>query len=119
MIELIPYLTAFSLIFAFIALCVSISNLMRWKKIEPDTMKARIFLDKSFIDNNFKLTLVIVIIVGGVLSLHSLMEYFEIIGVDFAGFYFLYHGMLPVATGILAIISFLWYKLLNMKFRQE
>ncbi len=118
MIELIPYLTAFSLIFAFIATCISISNLIRWKKIEPDTMKARVFLNKSFIDNNFKLTLVIVIIAGGLVSLHSLLEYFELVGIDFKGFYIFYYGLLPVVTGTLMLMAYMWYKLLNVKSKQ-
>lgn len=115
MIELIPYLTAFSLIFAFIAVCISISNLIHWKKIEPDTMKARVFLNKSFIDNNFKLTLVMVIISGGLVSLHSLMEYFDFIGLDFKEFDIFYYGLLPVTTGTLMLMAYIWYKLLNVK----
>lgn len=118
MIALIPYLIAFSLIFAVIAAYISILNLIRWKKIEPDTMKARVFLDKSFIDNNFKLTLVIVIIVGGLVSLHSVMEFFDLVGVDLKKLDIFYYGLLPVTTGTLMLMAYMWYKLLNMKSKQ-
>jgi hypothetical protein len=116
-IELVPYLMAFSLIFAVIAIFISIYNWIRWKKIEPKTMKARVFLDKKFLDTNFKLTLITVMIIGGLLSLHSIMEYFELVGIDFKGFYIYYYSLLPVATACLMLMAFMWSKLLNMKFK--
>ena len=118
MIELVPYLTVFSLIFAVLAIFICIINWIRWKKTEPETTKARVFLDKKFLDTNFKLSLVTVVIVGGMVSLHSIMEYFELVGIDFAGFYIYYYSLLPIATGCLVLLSILWFKLLNMKFKQ-
>lgn len=118
MIELVPYLMAFSLLFAAVAAYISIINWLHWKNIETDTMKAMVFLDKSFLKSNFKLTFVTIVLVGGIVSLHSLMEYFELVGIDFLGYYPLYYGMLPVATGSLMLMAFLWYRLLNKKFRK-
>ncbi|TRZ87894.1 MAG: hypothetical protein D4R88_08690 [Methanosarcinales archaeon] len=63
-IEFVPYLMMLSLVFAGLAICISIFNWIRWKKIEPETTKARVFLDKKFLNTNFKLTFVIVVIVG-------------------------------------------------------
>ena len=117
MIALVQYLITFSLLFTVIAACLSIINWRRWNNIETDTMKARVFLDKSFLNSNFKLTFVTVVVVGGMVSLHSLMEYLELDGTDFAGFDLLYYGMLPLATGCLMLLAYMWYKLLNMKFR--
>ena len=117
-IEFVPNLMILTLVFAGIAICISIYNWIRWKKIEPETTKARVFLDKKFLDTNFKLTFVTVVIVGGMLSLHSIMEYFELVGIDFAGFYIYYYSLLPIATGCLVLLSILWFKLLNMKFKQ-
>jgi len=117
MIETVPYLMAISLLFAVIAACISILNWIRWNNIETDTMKARVFLDKSFLKSNFRMTIATVVIVGGMVGLHSLMEYFEIVGIDFTGFYLFYYGLLPVATGCLMLMAYLWYKLLHIKFK--
>jgi len=118
MIELVPYLMAFSLIFAVLAICISIHNWIRWKKIEPETTKARVFLDKKFLDINFRLTLATVVIVGGMVSFHSIMEYFELAGISFEGFYIYYYSLLPVATACLMLMAYMWFKLLNMKFKK-
>jgi hypothetical protein len=118
MIELVPYLAMLSLIFAVLAIFICIINWIRWKKIEPETRKARVFLDKKFLDINFKLTLVTVVIVGGMMSLHTIMEYFQLVGIDFAGFYIYYYSLLPVAMGCLVLMSYMWFKLLNMKFKK-
>ncbi len=118
MIEFVPYLMAISLLFAVIAACISVLNWMHWNKIETDTMKARVFLNKSFLKSNFRLTIATVVIVGGMVGLHSLMEYLELTGIDIKGFYLFYYGLLPVATGCLMLMAYSWYKLLHMKFRE-
>ena len=117
-IEFVPYFMMLTLVFAGLAIFISIINWIRWKKIEPETTKARVFLDKKFLDTNFKLTLFTVVIVGGMVTLHSVMEYYELIGDDFARFYFYYYGILPLAMGSLVLMSYMWFKLLNMKFKQ-
>ena len=117
-IEFVPNLMMLTLVFAGIAICISIINWIRWKKIEPETTKARVFLDKKFLDTNFKLTFVTVVIVGGMLSFHSIMEYFELVGIDFAGFYLYYYSLLPLAMGCLVLLSYMWFKLLNMKLKK-
>lgn len=118
MIELVPYLMGISLLFAVIAACISILNWISWNKIETDTMKARVFLDKSFLKSNFRITIATVVIVGGMLGQHSLMEYFELVGIEFSGFYIFYYGLLPVATFCLMLMAYMWYKLLNRKFKK-
>ena len=117
-IEFVPNLMMLTLVFAGIAIYISIINWIRWKKIEPETTKARVFLDKKFLDTNFKLTFVTVVIVGGMLSFHSIMEYFELVGIDFAGFYLYYYSLLPLAMGCLVLLSYMWFKLLNMKLKK-
>lgn len=118
MIELVPYMMAISLLFAVIAACISILNWISWNKIETDTMKARVFLDKSFLKSNFRVTIATVVIVGGMVGLHSLMEYLELVGMDFSGFYIFYYGLLPVATFCLMLMAYMWHKLLNMKLKE-
>lgn len=119
MIDLVPYLMAFSLFFAAIATYISIINWIRWNNIETETLKARVFLDKSFLKSNFRLTIATVVIVGGMIGLHSLMEYFELVKFDFSGFYILYYGLLTVATGVLMLMAYLWYRFLHTKFKER
>ncbi len=118
MIEFVAYLLVISMAFTVMAVYFSVINWKRWKEIETDTIKARVFLDRQFLNLNFKITLVSVILVGGMATLHLLMECFELAGFKFSGFYLLYYGMLPVATGILTILAYLWHKLLTMKLKQ-
>ena len=117
-IEFVEYFMMLTLVFAGLAIFISIINWIRWKKIEPETTKARVFLDKKFLDTNFKLTFVTVVFVGGIVSLHSIMEYFELIGIDFAGFYLYYYSLLPLAMGCFVLLSYMWFKLLNMKLKK-
>lgn len=113
MIETYAILVALSLIFAFIAAYFSINSWIRWKESDFDTIKAKVFLDKSFLDYNFKLSLAVVWIVGGLISLHSIMEYIEINGSIPAGFYNVYYGALPVAMLSLVLVTYLWFRLLS------
>ena len=70
------------LMLAVIATYLSVNNLLRWKKIEMDTAKAKVFLDKSFLNNNFKLTLAVV----GLVFIHFiLMEYVQLTGFPLQG----------------------------------
>ena len=48
------------LILAAIVTYHSVNNLLRWKKIEMDTAKGRVFLDKSFLKTNFKINSAVV-----------------------------------------------------------
>jgi hypothetical protein len=57
------------LILAAIATYLSVNNLLRWKKIEMDTAKARIFLDKSFLKTNFRINLAVV----GLVFIHFIL----------------------------------------------
>lgn len=116
-LKLVPYLMVFSLIIAVLAIIISIINWIKWGNIELETTKARVFLDKNFLNTNFKLTLLIIIISGVLISVHSIMEYFQLARMEFAGFYILYYSLLPAATVCFMLIAYYWFKLLNMKFR--
>jgi hypothetical protein len=116
-LEFVPYLAVFSMIISVFAIVISIFNLAKWVNIEPETTKARVFLDRKFLNTNFKLTFLIIIISGVLISIHSTMEYFQIVGVEFSGFYIIYYGLLPAVTVCLLLLAFYWFKLLNMKFR--
>lgn len=113
MIEIYIILVALSLIFAISAAYFSINSWRRWKENDIDTIKAKVFLDKSFLDYNFKLSLALVWIMGGLVSLHSIMEYVQIKGGMSYGFYNVYSGVLPVAMLSLVSVTYTWFKLLS------
>jgi len=63
---------------------LSVRNLVRWKEIGMDTTKAKVFLDKSFLNANFKLTLAAV----GLIFIHFIiMEYLEFTGFPLHGLF--------------------------------
>jgi hypothetical protein len=101
------------LILAFIATYFSIKNLMRWKEMEIDLTRARVFLDKSFLNSNFKLTFLLV----GLLFLHFIiMEYHEVTGNILQGFNFVLYYVTFVASMLaLVLLVYIWYKVLYKK----
>jgi hypothetical protein len=104
---------ALLLILAAIATYLSVKNLLRWKKNEMDTTKARVFLDKSFLNDNFKLTLAAV----GLVFIHFIiMEYAELTGFPLQGFFnVIYFGFFLGSMVALVLLVNLWYKLLHKK----
>ena len=99
------------LILASIATYFSIKNLMRWKEIEIDLTRARVFLDESFLNSNFKLTFLLV----GLLFLHFIiMEYVELTGFPLQGlFNVIYFGSFLGSMLALVLLVYIWYKLLS------
>jgi len=101
------------LILASIATYFSIKNLMRWKEIEIDLTRARVFLDESFLNSNFKLTFLLV----GLLFLHFIiMEYHEVTGIILQGFNLVLYYVTFVASMLaLVLLVNIWYKVLYKK----
>lgn len=101
------------LILGAFATYLSAKNLVRWKEIEIDTTRARVFLDKSFLNANFKLTLTVV----GLVFLHFIqMEYVELTGFPLEGvFHVVYFGLFIGSMVALLMLVYLWYKLLHLK----
>ncbi len=99
------------LMLAAIATYLSVKNLLRWKEIEMDTARARVFLDKSFLNANFKLTLAAV----GLVFIHFIMmEYVEFNGFPLQGlFHVIYFGFFLGSMLALLLLVYLWYKLLH------
>ncbi len=99
------------LILAVIATYLSVKDLLRWKKIELDTAKARVFLDKSFLNINFKLTLAVV----GLVFIHFiLMEYVQLTGFPLQGlFKIFYFGFFLGSILALIWLVYIWHKLLR------
>lgn len=107
-------LISISLIFAIIAVYLSIKSLESWKENDSDIIKARVFLNKSFLNNNFKITLALVWIIIGLVSIHSIMEYLKFNGSIFYGFDLIYYGVLPLAMLSLVLITYMWFKVLSI-----
>lgn len=101
----------FSLIVAAIGVYISLKSWMRLKEIELDTLKARAFLDKTFLYTNFKLTLVVI----GLVTLHMIMESTEFEGTLPSLLHPVYYAVFPVAILILVLMIYTWYRLLHMK----
>jgi uncharacterized membrane protein len=101
------------LILAVIATYLSVNNLLRWKKIEIDTARARVFLDKSFLNTNFKLTLAVV----GLVFIHFiLMEYVQLTGFPLQGLLnVIYLSSFLVSMLALVLLVYTWHKLLSKK----
>jgi hypothetical protein len=116
--EIIYGLIIISYILAVIAAHLSFRNWDRWKDIALDTLKARIFLDKSFLINNFRLSFVTIGIMVGLTSIYLIMEY---TGLDrlSQGLYVFYFCVFPIV--ILSIVqvayAYMWYKLLYKNYK--
>ncbi len=111
MIEISQIAVTLLLLLAAIATYLSIKNFIRWKEIEIDTTRARVFLDRSFLDTNFKLTLVLV----GLLFLHFIiMEYVEFARIVLHGYlHVVYYSVLIVSVLALVLLVHRWYILLH------
>lgn len=114
-IEIYYFSLAFSLIVASIGVYFSLKSWTRLKQIELDILKARIFLDKSFVYTNFKLTLVVI----GLVTFHMIMEYTELGGTLPPELHPVYYGVFPVVILILVQMIHMWYRLLHWKSKND
>ncbi|SNQ61665.1 hypothetical protein [Candidatus Methanoperedens nitratireducens] len=105
----------FSLIAATIGIYLSLKSWMRLRRIELDTLKARAFLDKSFLYTNFKFTLVVI----GLVFLHMILEYIELGGNLPPELHPVYYGIFPVAILVLVLMISTWHKLLYKENRND
>lgn len=116
--EIIYGLIIVSYILAVIAAHLSFRNWDRWKDMALDTVKARIFLDKSFLVDNFKLNFVSIGIMVGLTSIYLIMEYTGLARLS-QGEYVFYFCIFPIV--ILSIVqvayAYMWYKLLYKNYK--
>jgi len=116
--EIIYGLIIISYILAVIAAHLSFRNWDRWKDIALDTLKARIFLDKSFLINNFRLSFVTIGIMVGLTSIYLILEYTGV-NILSQGLYVFYFCIFPIV--ILSIVqvanAYMWYKLLYKNYK--
>ena len=105
-----------SYVSAVLATHFSFKNWIRWKEIEVDTIKARVFLDKSFLINNFRLMFVAIGVMVGLTSTYLLVEYTGI-ETDFTlplRLNLVYFSVFPMALLSFVLVAYarLWYQLL-------
>lgn len=113
MIEIYVTLIALFLIFAAISAYFSIKSWILWKKSDITTIKAKVFLDKSFLDYNYKLVLIAVWFTVVLVFLHLIMEYIELTWSVSYRFYLVYYSLFPAAMLSLMFVAYMWYKLLS------
>lgn len=113
MIGIFVALIALFLIFAVIGAYFSIKSWMLWRKSDINTIKAKVFLDKSFLDHNYKLVLIAVWLTVVLVFLHLIMEYVELTRSVSYGFYLVYYSLFPAAMLSLMFVAYMWYKLLS------
>jgi hypothetical protein len=115
MVEIYEGLVYLSLMSAIVAAYFSVKSWLGWKNKDFTTIKARVFLDKSFLDQNFKLTISVIFIIIVLACVHIIMEYVELaekVSSDFYYFYYMYYGVFLIAMLSLATIAYKWSKLL-------
>lgn len=113
MIDSSKILIAITLILVAGGIYLLYINLLRWKEIDHDTVRARVFLDRSFLKMHFFLLLTM----GGIAVLHILMEPLEKLGIvpDGLLWMIIYEGGHIVIMLNLVLITYLWYILLHRK----
>lgn len=102
---------------AILAAHYSFKNWIRWKEIKIDTIKARIFLDKSFLANNFRLMFVSIGIMAGLTSTYLLVEYAGLINSDLTlplRLNLVYFSVFPVTLLGFVLVAYarMWHQLL-------
>ena len=93
MIEFI--VIAICLVFAVAITFCSFDNWLHWKESNISTIRAKVFLDKSFLEHNFKLTIVLVLLIVLLTSLNLMTEYIKLTGALSNVFSIINFGILP------------------------
>ena len=103
-----------SIILILAGIFIIIIDIKLWNNSELSTLKARVFLDKSFLKNNF----IIFSIIGLSLGYHVFMETvqygrFQIPPPIRSIAFILYFSSLLVGLACIPVMGMVWYKLLN------
>lgn len=106
LVELIFEIAAFFSIFGFY---YAIKAFISFKNMPDDLLRAKIFLTKNFLRNNF----VFVFIMCFFVFLHTILEFFEYgfinILISFSrGAQLLYALTLPITTFVMAFLAYQW-----------
>ncbi|HEY9245581.1 MAG TPA: hypothetical protein VIO11_01925 [Candidatus Methanoperedens sp.] len=102
-------LSAGSIIFALIGFFIVVRIWMKWKIIDKDVLKARVFLDKMFLEKNW----IYVFLTGASISVHQTLEFLlasNYIVNDWAGYF---SEILEFfALVFLIVLAYEWFRLI-------
>ena len=118
MSEIMPELpltgTGIALILAAIGAFFAYRCVVLWKRLDITGVGIEVTKDRAFLSNNFKL----VLIIGGLASLHIFLEMVERFYSPPAPFfwkvfYFVYYTDLVLLMLVLLVLAVVWYRLLS------
>jgi hypothetical protein len=115
--EAIAIFTGVAILFAIIGIYFVIRAWILWARTPDDVLRAKAFLTKQFLNRNFILIFILIIIV----VIHTFLEFFVIYGYPLylARFERLmsmfYLSSLSFLMLLLAILAYYWYGLLSPK----
>jgi len=108
MVSYTSALSAISVLFAFIGLYFVTRIWFRWKTMSIEVIKARVFLNKRFLELNWAY----VFLAGSMLTLHQLLEYLMYLNYLNRDFSYLSETLEFLALVFLVVLAYLWFKLL-------
>jgi len=105
-----------AVIFSIVGLYFAIKAFLSFRNTPEDILRAKIFLNKSFLRNNF----VFIFIVGFLVSLHNILELIEYgfskLSIQFTPtVHLLYASTLPIIALLMALLAYHWNNALFQK----
>jgi hypothetical protein len=101
------------LVFAMAIIFYSFHNWLLWKESNTSIIRAKVFLDKSFLEYNFKITVVLVLLIVLLTSLHMMNEYMKLTGTISSVFSFINFSVLPATMLSLGFVVQRWHRILD------
>ncbi len=102
-------LSASSIILALIGFVIVLRIWMRWKNVDKDVLKARVFLDKMFLEKNW----IYVFLTGASISIHQSLEFMMASNYILNDWAELSSEILEfLALVFLIILAYEWFKLI-------
>lgn len=91
----------------------SIHNWFRWRESNISIIRAKVFLDKSFLEYNFKLTIILVLSIALSISLTLMRDYLKLSDNISNVFSLINFSLLPIAMLSLGFVVQRWHKVLE------
>ncbi len=105
-----------AVIFSIVGFYFAVKAFLSFRNTPDDILRAKIFLNKNFLRNNF----VFVFIVGFLVSLHTILELLEYgfskLSIQFTpAVHLLYASTLPIIALLMALLAYHWNNALFQK----
>lgn len=80
-----------------------------WKRVDKDVLKARVFLDRDFLEKNW----IYVFLAGAFIAIRRVMQLLELLGFSVSSGWvtYLYDIMGIIVIVMLVMLAYYWYKL--------